>query len=381
MTAHSQNMPTSAGGAPDRRHFLTAGAAAALVLAAGRRGAADDAPEALPDGSAAKDMITPEAQRAIDRGLAYLARSQGGDGAWGDRPQYSGNVAIVSLAGLAFMAGGHQPGRGPYGKVVTKALQFVLGKEDPQRPGFLFNHFGASHGPMYSQGFGTLFLAEAHGMVTDRELRRRVRDALGRAVKLILSAQNGEGGWRYQPYPENADISVTVCQIMALRAARNAGVEVPKSAVDQCVKYVLGCKTLSGGFSYFKQGGAPAFARSAAGVVALYCAGEYQDKDKTIERGLRYLMQHRPSGQFTYRRDSDNQNYYYGHYYAAQAMWTAGGRFWADWFPSVRDELLARARAQGDGAWTDPLVGSDYATAMACIILQIPLNYLPIMQK
>jgi hypothetical protein len=372
---HTARKPTRGIGlVMSRRHFL-AGVAA---LVAGSRAAADD-PETLPDGSAAKDMITPDAQRAIDRGLAYLALSQGEDGSWGDRPQYAGNVAIVSLAGLAFMSGGHQPGRGPYGRVVTRALQFVLSKENTQPQGFLYNQFGNSHGPMYSHGFGTLFLAESHGMVTDRELRRRVRDTLGRAVKVIIDSQNGEGGWRYQPRPEHADISVTVCQIMALRAARNAGVEVPKSVVDRCVAYVKDCQTTNGGFSYFKQGGMPAFARSAAGVAALYSAGIYQDK--TVERGLRYLMQHRPNGQPLYRRDGENQYYYYGHYYAAQAMWTAGGQFWADWFPAIRDELVARARQRGDGAWTDPLVGSDYATAMACIVLQIPLNYLPIMQK
>jgi hypothetical protein len=101
---------------------------------------------------------------------------------------------------------------------------------------------------------------------------------------------------------------------------------------------------------------------------------------RAIERGLKYLAQHRPSGQPFGRRDSDIY-YFYGHYYAAQVMWTAGGQWWANWFPAIRDELLTRVRARGDGSWVDPTVGSDYATAMACIILQIPNNYLPIMQK
>jgi hypothetical protein len=361
-----------------RRHFLLGGSVGALALAAGRHTPAADDPPALPDGAAAKDMITPEAQQAIDRGLAYLARAQQSDGSWGER-QYDGNVAVASLCGLAFMSGGHQPARGPYGKVVTKALQYVLSRENTKPPGFLFHHGGSSHGPMYSHGFGTLLLAEAHGMVADRELRRKVRDTLGRAVKVILDAQNEEGGWRYQPYKENADISVTICQIMALRAARNVGVEVPKSAVDRCVEYVKACQAGDGGFRYFKQGGITAFARSAAGVAALYSAGVYQDP--AVERGLRYLMQYKPSGQVAFFRRDYDIHYYYGHYYAAQAMWTAGGRHWADWFPAIRDELVARARLRGDGAWSDPTVGSDYATAMACIILQIPNNYLPIMQK
>jgi squalene cyclase len=324
-------------------------------------------------------MITPEAEQAIDRGLSYLARSQGEDGSWGDRPMYAGNLAVVGLGGLAFLAGGHQPGRGQYGQVVGRALRFVLSKEQTNPVGFLFNRSGSEHGgPMYSHGFATMFLAESHGTIADRDLRRRVRDTLGKAVKVILDSQNNEGGWRYLPEKkQTADISVTVCQIMALRAARNAGVEVPKSAVDKCIEYVRACQNADGGFRYFKQGGDSAFARSAAGLAALYSAGVYQGQ--AVDRGLKYLTQFRPNGTTFYRRDAD-RNYLYGHYYAAQVMWTAGRRWWADWFPAIRDELVSRSRLH-QGAWQDTYFGADYATAMACIILQIPNNYLPIMQK
>jgi hypothetical protein len=322
-------------------------------------------------------MITPEAQRAIDRGLEYLSRSQHNDGGWGDRAPYQGNLAVVSLAGMAFLAGGHHPGRGPYGRCVLRALQFVLDHEQSQPVGFLYNPTGASHGPMYSHGFATLFLGEAHGTIVDRTMQRRVRETLGRAVQVILASQNREGGWRYQPVRADADVSVTICQIMALRSARNAGVEVPKSAADDCIKYVKDCQTADGGFRYFRNSGPAAFPRSAAGVAALYCAGLYDDP--VVERGLRYLMQYRPAGRALSRRE--DVHFYYGHYYAAQAMWTAGGRYWREWFPAIRDELVARSRLRADGAWTDMMIGSDYATAMACIILQIPNNYLPIMQK
>src|SRR5438093_112210 len=102
-----------------RRQFLTRSAAAALAaIAAGARG---DERDALPDGSAARDMITREAQQAIDQGLTYLVRSQNREGYFGTG-QYQGNVAVTSLAALAFMAGGHQPGRGLHGDCVTRAL-------------------------------------------------------------------------------------------------------------------------------------------------------------------------------------------------------------------------------------------------------------------
>lgn len=340
----------------------------AAVAWAGRAAAA--VPGATPD------HITPEAQKAIDRGLAYLARSQAADGSYGERPPLQQNVALTSLAGLAFVAGGHAPGRGPYGEHVKRAVEYVLSQESRQTPGFLYHPIQSTHGPMYSHGFGAMFLGEVYGLIDDKELSARIRATLDRAVALILASQNNEGGWRYRPVKEQADVSVTICQIMALRSARNAGLAVPKSAADKCAEYVRACQAPGGGFNYFKQGGGTAFARSAAGLCALYSAGQYQGP--AIDRALNYLKQYKPGGG---RRDAIDTHYYYGHYYAAQAFWTAGEPHWSEWFPAVRDDLTLRGRQRADGAWTDPYFGQHYATALACITLQIPNNYLPILQK
>ena len=40
-------------------------------------------------------------------------------------------------------------------------------------------------------------------------------------------------------------------------------------------------------------------------------------------------------------------HYFYGHYYAAQAMWLRGGDDWAEWYPAIRNELLHRQAATG----------------------------------
>jgi len=253
----------------------------------------------------------------------------------------------------------------------------VLNQEKPRPRGYLHNQGATPHGPMYGHGFGTLFLAEAYGMVHDRKerkLRERMHDTLERAVQVIIHSQNGEGGWRYQPEPREADISVTICQIMALRAARNVGFSVPKSVADRCVRYVQRCQEPDGGFRYMAQGGGAAFARTAAGVAALYSAGLY--KDPSIERGLKYLMKHKPGRGFP----RNEMHYFYGHYYAVQAMWTAGGAYWSEWFPAVRDDLVNQPRLRADGSWFDQIC-SHYGTAMACIILQVPNNYLSILQK
>jgi hypothetical protein len=339
--------------------------------------------EALPDGSAARGMITPKTDQAIENGLRYLSLNKLRDGSFGTN-FYTGNTAVTSLAALAFMAAGYMPNRGQYGRVVTDALRFILDQGDKDRtfPGYLHNPNATPHGPMYGHGFATLFLAEAYGQVHDKDLRARVENTLHKAVKLILNSQNAQGGWRYTPNSPEADLSVTVCQIMALRGARNAGVDVPKSKVDKCVAYVKNCQDRNQGwFRYMIQGGGngqQGFARTAAGVAALNSAGIYRGQE--VEAGIRYLRTQKAGngargGDFLSRPD---MHYFYGHYYAAQVMWTAGGKDWEEWFPAIRDELLAAQRR--DGSWQDQIC-AHYATAMALLILQVPNNYLTIFQK
>ncbi len=194
---------------------------------------------------------------------------------------------------------------------------------------------------MYGHGFATLFLAECYGMT----MRADIREKLSKAVNLIVNTQNNEGGWRYQPVRRDADISVTICQVMALRAARNAGLFVPRETIDRCTEYVKRSQNADGGFMYMIQGGQSAFPRSAAGVVALYSAGIYEGPE--IDQGPRLpdgLTCRKPT---TFNRES---HYFYGHYYAVQAMWHAGGEYWSKWYPAVRDALVARQA--DDGSWT-----------------------------
>jgi hypothetical protein len=164
---------------------------------------------------------------------------------------------------------------------------------------------------------------------------------------------------------------------MALRSARNAGIAIPKSAVDKCTDYVKACQDrLEGWFRYMKRGGGgggpQGFARTAAGVCALNAAGIYNSPE--VKAGLEFLLRNKPGGGF----GRPDMHYFYGHYYAVQAMWTAGGHYWQEWYPAIRDELLSRQNS--DGSWIDQIC-SHYGTAMACIILQVPNNYLPILQK
>ncbi len=350
LAATLTSLPMSPAAAP---HVLQGDAPPAVEVPVG----AENAP--------ATDEIVPELDAAIVRGLAFLATLQNADGSFG-RGRYGRHVGIASLCAIAFMADGHIPGRGEYGEVVQRALEFVLANST--ETGLLAAD--TADQPMYGHGFAALFLGEIYGM---SPADRRVRDALVRAVQLIVNSQNDEGGWRYNPVPFDADVSVTICQIMALRSARNAGIRVPRETIDRAVEYVRECQNPDGGFKYMRRVGASDWPRTAAGVASLFYAGIYDDD--SIDRGVEYLRRTALPGSPGARQN----HYYYGHYYAVQSMYLAGGEHWQRWWPAIRDELISRQAA--NGRWVDHQIGDAYASAMALIILQMPKRYLPIFQR
>lgn len=314
----------------------------------------------------AKKLLTAPTKLAVEKALRFLAQAQSDDGSFG-RSGYGRNVGVCGLAGLAFMSSGSTPGRGPYGQNINKCIDYVL--SNAQENGFINVRNANSHGPMYGHGFATLFVAEVYGMSPREDLREK----LAKAVRLIVDTQNDEGGWRYHPQKQDADLSVTVCQIMALRAAKNSGIAVPNETIEKCVDYVKRSQNADGGFMYTLHGGASAFPRSAAGVVALYSAGVY--KGGEVDRGLRYLDAFLPSDP---KRRNDEGHFFYGHYYGVQAMWHSGGERWNRWYPAIRDKLIARQ--SDNGAWINSIC-PEYGTAMAAIVLQLPNNCLPILQR
>jgi len=314
--------------------------------------------------SSSVELMAP-AKPAIEKGLKFLASRQNEDGSFAGGG-YGRNAAVVALGGMAWLSSGSTPGHGPYGEQITRVTDYLLGHASES--GFVSVVGAMSHGPMYEHGFATLYLAEVYGMSPRDDLREK----LTRAIDLIVRTQNAEGGWRYQPRRDDADISVTICQVMALRAGRNAGLAVPKETVDRSVEYVKKCQNSDGGFRYMLPPGQSAFPRSAAGVVALFSAGIYEGPE--IERGLAYLNRYSPRGQAI----GADGHFFYGHYYAVQAMWQVGGERWERWYPAIRNVLVERQ--QVDGSWADP-VSNDYGTAIATIVLQMPDNSVPIFQR
>jgi hypothetical protein len=76
----------------------------------------------------------------------------------------------------------------------------------------------------------------------------------------------------------------------------------------------------------------------------------------------------------------DHYFFYYGHYYAVQAYYITGDPKWTKYFRTMKELLLSRQKK--DGSWTCSTgPGDAFATAVATLILQIPLQYLPIFQR
>lgn len=321
--------------------------------------------KASPNEKTPAELVTPKTQAAIDRALAFLQRSQvktgRNKGAFGTAGMSAG-VATASLGGLAFMCGGHAPGQDKYGEVVDMAIEFVL--SNVRDNGYIARRDNMAQENMYGHGFSMLFLSQAYGMTREPGIGEKLR----KAVSLTCDCQNNQGGWRYQPIKSDADLSVTVCQIMGLRGARDAGIDVPDEVRTKCIEYVRKSQNRNGSFRYTMNGGHTTFAMTAAGVTSLYSAGIYEGDE--VERALKYLQKTPPSN------SNNGGHYFYSNYYAVQAMWHAGGQYWNDWYPAIRDQLLKSQAA--DGSWQSSEAGPPFGAAMAAIILQIPLNYLPV---
>ncbi len=317
------------------------------------------------DVEAREYLGTPQSEAAVRRGLEFLASRQQPDGHW-NSGGYNADAAISGLCTLAFLSAGEQPGRGKYGALLDRAVDYLA--DSVQRNG-LVARGGSAGPPMYGHGFATLALCEFYGMSKRSDLKAKIEAA----IHLIVASQNEEGGWRYQPTSTDADISVTAVQVLALRAAHNAGIQVPAETVRRAVGYIKKCaNNPDGGFSYQipSRGSGPA--RTGAACTCLALTGEKSSPE--YRNGIRYLVEHPIDNyEWAYR-----QHYFYALYYCTQAFYQEGGQAWKSWFTNIRERLIRSQRA--DGSWQDA-PGEEYATAMAILTLQVPAGLLPIYQK
>jgi len=336
--------------------------------------------------------ITAESEAALERGLEWLARNQGPQGNW-----ESNDLGLVGLGALAFLADGHLPGRGRYGDVVERALDYLVRNAKPS--GLL--NIADPHRDMYNHGLATFVLGQAHGMADDKRMSR----VLEQALRLIANTQARDGGWTYRAKRENYghDLSLAVMQAKALRSAVDSGLEVRNDVIQLAIQSVRekyraenGARSLDdprikegpGQFTYDGHNGTVAMA--AAGVVCMQEFGQYDDWriPKNLDVISDAVENLKPPRQGHGRVAFDA----YTLYYVGQALYQVGDERWQKSYPTLRDHLVTTqvrkpSDASEDGSWRDPryVTGGKpsrlFGTSVSCFILAIPNRYLPILQE
>ena len=371
------------------RRAGSARVAAAVVLAVavgfGQMPAArGDAP-----GPVLPPMMDAKTIKCIDKGLNYLVKTQRADGSWLNSGGYgSYPAAMTALAGLSLMAGGSTPETGPYSRNVSRAMNYLIRIAKSHNDGLIAGP-GSESRSMYGHGFSMLFLAQCYGTEINRETGKDLREVLDKAVALTVGSQSdlgkandNAGGWIYTPTSSGDEGSVTVTQLQALRACRNAGIKVPKSTIDRAVAYLKYCQMTDGGICYSARSrGSSRPAISAAAIACFYAAGVYDRKTggagvegQMVEKLVNYVR-----GQVSSQSSAWGGHWFYTHFYLAQAWYQRGGKDWKDYYPDIRVKLMQMQSP--DGSWNGDSVGTTYGTALGTIILQLPYNYLPIYQK
>ncbi len=309
----------------------------------------DGLPRRLPD------PIRPEVEAVYQNGLRYLTNNQTPEGCWRDR--YGRYPAVVGLAVMAMLAHGDDPNAGPYHRHISKGLSFIL-KQQKESNGFL----GDS---MYNHGFSTIALAEAYGAVDLPGLG----PALRQATELILASQeqNPRGAWRYQPESKDADTTVSGAQMVALLAARNAGIQVPDAAIARGLAFMNECQSAGGGFGY-SSAGSPNVPRTA--IALLVFALAHEKPSPALRQSYQYLIQ-----DLDYR----DQSYpFYYEYYMAQALFQWDPKVWEAW--DQRNVRYLQTQQEADGSW-DCSHGETFATAAALLSMALNYRYLPIYER
>jgi hypothetical protein len=368
-----------------------------------------------------------EVEDCVDRALAWIASSQAADGSFPTRQE--AQPAVTSLCVLAFLSRGHQPGFGPYGAQMDRAIDFVL---SCQKPDGLFDYeptnlsgeegqiaqipqqgFGIARGGVgrnasaatYNHAIAGLMLGEVFGHV-DARRTKEVKAAIEKALQFTHElqtrpkAEDDKGGWRYLRLQglnaADSDLSVTGWHLMFLRSARNAEFNVPQQYVDEAMEFVHRCWVENDGLFHYTAPGRPQSASYSRGlmgsaIVSLALAGQH-DSPQALAAGD-WLLSH--PYQALGQRIGSGDRFYYSTYYCSQAAAQLGGRYWKGIYPPIAEILVRAQNADGSfpattsavgmgmrgGGSNEGMYGLDYTTAMAVLSLTPAYQLLPVYQR
>ena len=304
------------------------------------------------------DIVPSNVEIAYKKGLKFLANMQATDGSFSkDNSRYAAQPGITGICVLAFLAHGEDPEFGPYAKNIKLGIDFILKQQNKN------GYIGSS---MYNHGFATLALAEAYGMINDD----RLAGALKKSVALLTSSQdrNPKGAWRYNPEDMTADTTVAGCQLVALLAARNAGIPVPDKNIDKALKYLASCRASNGGYGYTSKSGG----KSTLTAIGSLCMSLAKKKDdQSFDTVTKFLTSRSASGGHHY--------VFYHEYYMAQALFHANEEQWEKW--NETNAKVMSASQNPDGGWNDARLGRSGATGFALLSMALNYRFLPIYEK
>ena len=329
----------------------------------------------------------------VDKGLQWLVRQQHHDGHWeSNGGQFVS--AMTALAGIQLLMEGSTIRQGKYADNIRRAVDYLM--ERTQRTGLIGDPNAGNQGLgyLYGHGFGMLFLSQVYGEEEDADRRRRLEGILTRAVQFCCKAQTSRGGWGYVSALEGGDFdegSVSITQVQALRACRNAGIPVPRGNIDKVHQYLNKCTTQNGGmiYSLASGGGGERPTITVAAIASMFSTGEYNSP--LAKRWLKYVKPLIPTD--TVGADQFGHSEYTQYYYA-QVIYTLGEDGYAKLFPDSREserltwskykkgffEFLAN-KQNADGSWTGTPIGQVYTTCCYLTVLQLENGALPIYQR
>lgn len=316
------------------------------------------------------DPVPRDVREMYDRGLAYLSRNQDSDGGWQSRHRGAG---LAGMALMCFLASGEDPNYGQYSSNIRRCLRYIILKQDRKT-----GYFGVS---MYHHGFAMLALAEAYGVVDDRELwseadgdQLEIGQSLELAVRSAVTSQknNTYGAWRYSPSGNEADTSVAGSVLMGLLAARNAGIEVPDESIDRAIAYFKGMTAASGQVAY--SGGVGGFNESMARIsigTLVYAIARRKDLPQ-FKQTLGYLKDKLDGG------SAGHGGIAYQSYYQAQALFQADITAYNEWNRLLVRRLKSEQKADGGFEGTQ---GKYVATTLNLLSLAVNYRFLPIYER
>ncbi len=334
---------------------------------------------------------TEASEKAVESALRWLASVQEKEGYWDGSKFGAGNVqydsegvdrlragqnadaGLTALSLLCFLGAGYTSEEGEYVDNVSRATEWLLSQQAEN--GYLGGN-ATKYESMYCHGMATYALAEAYGLQTNSSANVRLKTAVEKATKYIISFQDTTGGgWRYVPQQEG-DMSMFGWQLMGLKSAEIAGIPIPPQTRSLMVKFL---RDRSRGDDF----GLAAYRVNdqitpAMTAEALFCKQMLAIKrdNPACKEAVDYLLKSPP-------RRLDLNLYYW--YYGTLAMYQYGGAEWDSWNENLRDQLIAMQSKSGPytGSWEPRDVwsgygGRIYSTTLATLSLEVYYRFLPL---